>query len=221
MPGLVDDPRITLIDAKEFNRSIEMNPPPFGWGTPPVPSRRKKAPPRGEINQNLQLADALDEVSRRIAPGGRGRDVEHHRPPAVLVWEDDCHVCRGAFRALGQPQMQGVAPGMWGWGDRGSSDSLESGLGSGSGSDPGSTARWPINATVDNRRNAMMTPLVKVGNGGSGVLLHPRIAFDGVSQYLRATRGRYNPDVGVWRLWADELGSPDLLSHRTYSAHRG
>lgn len=73
LPGLADDPRVTIIDATEVERRVEAMPPPHQWGQPP-PSKKKKVPPRGEINQNLQLADVIDDVYKRAGVQRQGSE---------------------------------------------------------------------------------------------------------------------------------------------------
>lgn len=60
---------------------------------------------------------------------------------------------------------------------------------------------------------------LKVGNGGSGVLLNAN-QIGSLINYLKLHRGSENVDVAMWRFVASK-GLTDYISKRTYSAHRG
>ena len=63
------------------------------------------------------------------------------------------------------------------------------------------------------------TALLKVGNGGSGILIPRALAWP-LLAYLAAHRGRENVDVLMY-LFALDSGWSDYLAHKTLSAHRG
>ncbi len=63
------------------------------------------------------------------------------------------------------------------------------------------------------------TAMMKVGNGGSGVVV-PRAQAWPLLAYLASHRGRENVDVLMY-LFALDSGWSDYLAHKTLSAHRG
>jgi len=61
--------------------------------------------------------------------------------------------------------------------------------------------------------------MVRVGNGGSGLLVQHEIV-SGLTPYLVTRRGSENVDVSMWR-YAHSGGYPDYISRLSWSAHRG
>jgi hypothetical protein len=178
-------PKLHFVDAAEYPRLLPAGSSPRYADAKKIRERRfTKARSRQQPTEDLQVlavASALLEVARR-APHAD-----------VLIWEDDCHACRGLLRALSQPIDAGVF-------EPSGDDNLELGA---------QDLAWSGTGAV-----------VKVGNGGSGVLIPAATVHDLVDFFLR-WRGLENVDVLMWRWGKEQALLPDFLSVETFSAHRG